>query len=118
MDVYAESLFSYRGKLYALFSISAVNFETGSFRPLIKAAIYQIDTKTGQVTKVVPIDDSGAGVSAIVNVNDTIYGFNAVTSKVVIIDLRTGQTTPVSTLDAAAGIIAGATPAHPVPSVD
>jgi len=52
-----------------------------------------------------------------VNVNDTIYGFDAFTGQVVTIDLTTGQTTHVSDMDPDASVIVGATPARPVPAL-
>jgi hypothetical protein len=112
VNVYAESLVGLRGKLYALFSASAINFETGTITLLSPGAIYQIDPDTGWTRKVAT-DPSLSNLSTIVNVNDTIYGFDTVTNQVVTVDLGTGQTTPVSNLDPAAGIIVGATPVHP-----
>jgi len=52
-------------------------------------------------------------LSSIVNVNDTIYAFNASTGQVVILDVTSGQTTVVTDVDPAAGVVAGAAPAHP-----
>jgi hypothetical protein len=113
VNVYAECLFNARGKLYALFSASALNFETGTVTQLSPGAIYQIDPATGQTRLIAPTD---SGLSNIVNVNDTIYGFDAFTSQVVTIDLTTGQTTLVSDMDPDASVIVGATPARPVPA--
>ena len=117
-DVYAESLFSVRGKLYALFSTTAVNFETGTNTPLIEAKIYQINPATGETTQGAL---TNPGLSSIANVNERIYGFDAFTDQVVTLNLTTGQTTPVSAVhgDACeAGppscVIVGATPAHPI----
>jgi hypothetical protein len=114
VNVYDESLFSARGKLYANFAALAVNFATGTVRPLIPAALYQINPATGLAT---PIAPTVLGLTSIVNVNDTIYAFNAAMGKVVTLDVTTGQTSfpPVSDLDATAGVIAGATPARPIP---
>jgi len=112
VNLYAESLVGRRGKLYALFSAVAINFDTGTITQLSPGAIYQIDPETGW-TRRVATDPSLSDLSTIVNVNDTIYGFDTVTGQVVTVDLGTGQTTPVSDLDPAAGIIVGATPVHP-----
>jgi hypothetical protein len=122
VNVFAESLFSAHGKLYALFSTAAVNFETGTNTPVIPAAIYQIDPATGQ-TRLVTL--TNPGLSAIVNVNDRIYAFDAFAGQVVTLDLATGQTTVVSVVHGAACdagpptcVIAGATAAHPRPDAD
>jgi hypothetical protein len=119
VNVFGESLFSAHGKLYAFFVTVAVNFETGTNTPLISGSIYQIDPATGQTSQPVPTD---SGLSSIVNVNDTIYAFNAWTGQVVTLDLTTGQTTPVSVVHGAACdagppscVIAGATAARPLP---
>ena len=74
VNVFGASLFSARGKFYAYFATLSVNFATGTFTPLIPGAIYQIDKATGQATKVAPTETT---LSAIVNVNDTVYAFNA-----------------------------------------
>ena len=82
--------------------------------PLIPGAIYQIDRATGHATKVAPTE---ATLSAIVNVNDTIYAFNAWTGQLVVLDVTNGHTTIVTDVDPAAGPIAGAAPAHPAAPV-
>ncbi|MBV8729620.1 MAG: hypothetical protein JO336_07405 [Acidobacteriia bacterium] len=45
--------------------------------------------------------------------HDTTYAFNGITGEVVILDPATGNTTPVTTLDPSASVIAGAAPAVP-----
>jgi len=110
-NVYNESLFSVRGKLYA-------NFAAGVLQPggppaiVIPPALYQIDPKTGQATRIAATD---FGLASIVTVNDTVYGLKASTGQVVTLDVDTGQTSPVSDLDPAARLIGGATPARVVP---
>ena len=108
VNLYAESLVGLRGKLYGLFSAVAINFETGTITQLSPGAIYQIDPETGW-TRRVATDPSLSNLSTIVNVNDTIYGFDTSTGQVVSVDLGTGHTTPLSDLDPDAGIIVGAT---------
>jgi outer membrane protein assembly factor BamB len=119
-NVYAESLFSVHGngKLYALFSTTAVNFETGINTPLIPAAIYQIDHATGKTTLVTLTDH---GLSSIVNVNDGIYAFDAFEGQVVSLNLKDGQTKVISAVHGPACdagppscVIAGATAAPPL----
>lgn len=55
-----------------------------------------------------------------VNVNDMLYGFDAWTDEVVVIDIATGDTKAVSTIDPIAGsiipIIVGAAPVHRLPA--
>ncbi|MBV9573055.1 MAG: hypothetical protein JOY93_03300 [Acidobacteriales bacterium] len=118
LDVYAESLFSLHGKLYALFSTAAINFQTGVNTPIFPAAIYQIDPETGQTTKLAPTNPA---ISQIVNVKGTLYSFDAFIGQVVTVDPTTWQTTPVSAVHGAACdagppscVVAGATAAHPV----
>jgi len=113
VNVYGESLFSAQGKLYAYFSANAVNFETGAERILVPGALYQINPATGHTTFVAPTDTN---LSTIVNVNDTIYSFDAAAGQVVTLDLTNGLTTPISPLYPAASVIAGATPARPNPA--
>jgi hypothetical protein len=115
VNVYGESLFSAHGKLYAYFATQAVNFATGAIRTLIPGALYQIDPSTGHTRFIAPTDSS---LSSIVNVNGTVYGFDAAAGEVVTLDLTNGQTKVVSKVDAVAGVIVGATPAHPFPGDD
>lgn len=115
VNVYGESLFSAHGKFYAYFSANAINFATGAERILVPGALYQINPATGHTTFVCPTDTN---LTTIVNVNDTIYSFDAAAGQVVTLDLASGQTTQISPLDPAASIIAGATPARPSPAAD
>jgi len=110
VNVYGESLFSARGKFYAYFTANAINFITGVERILVPGALYQLNPATGHTTLIAPTDTN---LTSIVNVNDTVYGFDAFTGQVVALDLTNGQTTVVSAVDPAAGVIAGATPARP-----
>lgn len=110
VNVFGASLFSLRGKFYAYFATLSVNFAAGTFTPLIPGAIYQIDPATGHVTMVAPTETT---LSAIVNVNDTIYAFNAWTGQVVVLDVTNGHTTVVTEVDPNAGVVAGAAPARP-----
>jgi hypothetical protein len=113
VNVFSESLFSAHGKLYANFATLAFNFATGTSTTLIPGALYQINPKTGQAALIAPTDPN---LTTIVNVNDTIYAFDSAAGQVVTLDLTTGQTTAVSEVDQAAGVIGGATPARPTPA--
>jgi hypothetical protein len=119
-DVYAESLFSVHRnrKLYALFSTTAVNNETGTNTPLIPATIYQIDHVTGKTTLVTVTNPC---LSSIVDVNDRIYAFDAFEGQVVTLNLANGHTKTVSAVhgdacDAGppACVIVGATAVNPL----
>lgn len=110
VNVFGASLFSARGKFYAYFATLSMNFATGTFTPLVPGAIYEIDPATGQAAKVAPTETT---FTAIVNVNNTIYAFNAFTGQVVILDVTNGQTTVLTDVDPNAGVIAGAAPARP-----
>jgi len=116
VNVFAESLFGFRGKFYAYFSTQAVNFGTTpiTYTNLIPGEIYEIDPTTGHSTPVAP---ASSNFSAIAVVHDTIYAFDAIYGNVDILDPTTGNTTLVTTLDSAAGVIAGATPVHPAAPV-
>ncbi len=110
-DVFSEALFSSRGKLYAYFSTVAVNFSAGTSRVLTPGAIYQIDPKTGHATFIAPVSTN---MSTMVDMNGTVYGFDPSAGQVVTLDVTTGQTNPVSTVDPAVMVVAGAAPARPV----
>jgi len=111
-NVFAASLFGFRGKFYAYFATFTVNFANGTLTPVIPGEIYQIDPATGHATPVAPMET----VSTMVTVNDMVYGFNGSTGEVLILDPTTGQTSPLSSLDPALAVIAGATPARPAPA--
>jgi hypothetical protein len=110
VNVFGASLFSARGKSYAYFATLAVNFATGTFTPVIPGAIYQIDLATGHATMVAPTETT---LSAVLNVNGTIYAFNGFTGQVVVLDVTNGDTTVATDVDPEAGVIAGAAPARP-----
>jgi outer membrane protein assembly factor BamB len=90
-----------------------VNFADGTIRFLIPGAIYQINPKTGHATFVAPMNSP---LSTMVDVGDTVYAFNGVAGEVVSLDVETGQTSVVSTVDPAVTPVAGAAPARPVPA--
>ena len=113
LNLYFESLFSFRGKLYANFDTSQFDFSNGSLTAVIPAALYEIDPATGVAHMIAPTD---VGLLTIVNVNETIYAFDAAHRRFVALDLKTGQTEPVSNIDPSAGLVCGATPARPMPS--
>jgi hypothetical protein len=114
LNVYEESLFSFRGKLYANFDSGQVDLSSGFETAVIPAALYEIDPKTGRARTIAPTD---LGLLTIVNVNDTVYAFDSDHDRFVILDPETGRTQPVSNLDPSAGFVCGATPARSSPSL-
>ncbi|MGI8741113.1 MAG: PEP-CTERM sorting domain-containing protein [Bryobacteraceae bacterium] len=74
---------------------------------MIPKALYQIDPKTGRATLVAP---TALNLSAAIDVNGTLYAFNAAMNQVVTLDLANGKTTFVSSNDPALDPIGGAAP--------
>jgi hypothetical protein len=120
VDVYDESLFSFRGKLYAIFGTAAVSFEPFSVDTLMHDALYEVNPSTGATAFIALLRNAqgmlDVHLSSVVNVNDTIYGFDAATGDVVTLSLTHAQTTAVAALDPAVGVVTGATPAAPNPA--
>lgn len=110
LNLYDESLFSFRGKLYANFDSGQLDLSNGSETAVIPAALYEINPETGRSRTIAPTD---LGLLTIVNVNDTVYAFDSNNDRFDILDPETGRTQPVSNLDPAAGWVCGATPARP-----
>jgi hypothetical protein len=107
---YDESLFTFQGKLYSNFETVTFDPSSGMPIPVIPDALYEIDTNTGKAKWIAP---TTFGLITIVTVNDTVYGFDAVTGQIVHIDMTTGQTSPVAEIDPAIIIaVCGATPAR------
>jgi hypothetical protein len=107
-NVFNETLFSARGKLYANFA-AAVRPQGGPPVVVIPPAIWEINRKTGHAKWIAPTE---LGLTSIVNLNETIYAFSVRTGQIVILDVSTGQTSAPIDLDEAAGLIGGATPAR------
>ena len=110
LNVYDESLFSYRGKLYANFDYGQVDLSTGAETAVIPDTLYEIDPRTGQATMIAPTD---LGLLTIVTVGDTVFAFDDINVRFVTVDPTTGKTQAVSSLDPSAGFVCGATPAQP-----
>jgi hypothetical protein len=107
LNFFGEGLFAANGKLYALFETGTVNFTTGAITPIISDSLYQIDAATGATTVVAPIT---FGVETAADVNGTVYAFDNATSEILTVNLRNGNTSFVSNLEPAAGLVFGATP--------
>ena len=113
LNLYFESMFSFRGRLYVNSDISQFDLSNGSLAPVIPAALYQIDPETGAAKRIAPTD---SGLLTIVNVNEKLYAFDAAHRRFVTLDLATGETSEISAMDPAAGLVCGAAPARPTPS--
>jgi hypothetical protein len=111
-NVFSESFVTAHGRLYANFATLTTDFVTVD--PVIQGALYQVDPSTGQATWIGPTDPN---ITAMVNLNDTVYAFDVYTNQVLALDLTTGQTTPVSDVDPAVmSLIVGAAPARKSPA--
>jgi len=86
---------------YANFATAIVDFATGTVKTVIPGALYKINPETGHARLIAPTDKN---ITATVNVNDMIYGFDQIVGQVVKINLTNR------------GVIAGPTPARPTPT--
>jgi len=107
LNFYDEILFGAGGKLYATFDVGMHDFATSVNTIVIPPNLYQINPSTGLATLVAP---TALGLTALTNVNGTIYGFtfDGEMSQGVTLNLANGNTSPVSGVDPAAGSIGGA----------
>jgi PEP-CTERM motif len=108
--IYDEGMFSFGGNLYMSFDTGTLDLTTFTPTPVIAPDLYQINPATGAATLITSFP---FGIGAINDVNGTLYGFDIPDSQVVTLNLSNGNTSFVSDLDPAAGIIDGA--AAPVP---
>jgi PEP-CTERM motif len=108
--IYDEGMFSYGGNLYLSFDTGTLDLTTFTPTPVIAPDLYQINPATGAATLITSFP---FGIGALNDVNGTLYGFNIPDGQVVTLNLSNGNTSFVSDLDPAAGIIDGA--AAPVP---
>lgn len=106
-NIFDYSLFSSGGNLYEIFDVARLDGLSFAITPVIPANLYRIDPLTGVATLIAP---TALNLTAVVDVNGTLYAFNAATGQVVTLDLATGNTSFVSNLDPAAGLILGAAP--------
>ena len=111
-NFYDESLFGAGGQLYATFDTGTFNPVTSTPTAVIAPNLYRIDPSTGLATLIGP---TALGLGAVVGVNGAFYGFDDGTGQVVTLDLANGNTSFVSNLDPAAGIIDGASSPVPEP---
>jgi hypothetical protein len=108
INIYNETLFSVGGKLYA--TLDADIFDTGVpvINPVVNPKLYQIDLSTGAAT---PVASTELLITSALEVNGTVYGFagNAeALSHSFTLDVANGNTTFITNVDPAAGLIFGA----------
>ncbi|MDQ2898915.1 MAG: PEP-CTERM sorting domain-containing protein [Acidobacteriota bacterium] len=107
LNFFGGALFGASGKLYATFDTGTVNFMTGVITPVIPENLYQIDPATGTTTLIGP---TAFALDTVIDVNGTFYAFKNDTNQVVTLNLANGNTSFVSNLDPAAGLVFGASP--------
>jgi hypothetical protein len=107
VNILDYSLFSAGGKLYETFDTATIDFSTFTITPVIAANLYRIDPSTGLATLVAP---TTLNLTAVVNVNGTLYAFDGATNQILTLDVANGNTSFVSDYDPAAGLILGASP--------
>jgi hypothetical protein len=108
-NVFDTNLFSFRGKLYAIFDGFTINPANGAVGVIYPGVIYEINAKTGQAAR---ITSTVLGLTSVATVADTVYGFDALTGQIVSIDMTSGTTNAISKIDQAIIIaVCGATPA-------
>src|SRR3954447_796260 len=94
----ASTLFGAEGSLYSTFGTLTFDPSTSppTTTPVIAPNVYRINPNTGIATVVAPTD---LNLTTAVNVNGTVYTFNALTGQAFTLDLANGKTTLVTDLD-------------------
>jgi hypothetical protein len=104
-DFCDEALFAAGGNLYATFD----GIDGTTLAPVINPELYQINPSTGAAT---PLASTSLFLNAAVDVNGTVYAFqtqpSTLTSDVFSLDLATGNTTFIASVDSTASFIDGA----------
>lgn len=108
INIYNETLFSVGGKLYA--TLDADIFDPGVpvITPVVDAELYQIDPSTGSAT---PVGPTELLITSAVDSGGIVYVFagNAeAQSHSLTLDVANGNTTFLTNMDPAAGLIFGA----------
>ena len=81
-----ESLFDFGGNLFINYDIGSFNPVTFTPTPLIAAGLYHVNVTTGHATSLFP---TAFGLSAITNVDGTVYGFSAATGEILTLNMPT-----------------------------
>lgn len=113
-----ESLYGFAGRLFATFDSFTLDTGTLATTPVVTAAVYDIDPRTGIATRMAP---TVLNIGAAVEVAGRYYGFKwvptgftdagpQITTQVVALDLDDGGVQPLAAVDPAAGGITGAAP--------
>ena len=114
LDVVSESLGQLSRQAVREFRHCENQSRSGDVRPHHTGGLYQIDPSTGMSTPIASVDSN---ITAMVNVHDTVYAFDAWTGEVLRLDMTTGLTeaTNVVVSQTAGSLIVGAAPARPSP---
>jgi hypothetical protein len=115
INIFNETLFSVGGKLYATLDADIFDPSVPGINPVVDPKLYQIDPTTGAATVV---NSTELLITSALDINGTVYGFagNAeALSHSFTLDVANGNTTFITNVDPAAGLIFGATPT-PEPS--
>jgi hypothetical protein len=109
INIYNETLFSARGKLYATLDADIFDPRVGVIYPVVDPKLHQIDSSTGVATAV---NSTELIIISALDVNGTVYGFagNAeALSHSFTLNVANGNTTFITNVDPAAGLTFGAT---------
>jgi hypothetical protein len=103
-----EAIWQSCGKFYATYDAWIFDPVTLSVADIvIPPELYEIDPRTGRAKVIGP---TALGIGGGVEVNGKTYAFDDLTGQILELDLTSGNTTPVGTFAAAAGVIQGAAP--------
>ena len=116
VNIFNETLFSAGGDLYATLDADIFDPRVPVINPVVDPKLYQINPSTGAATAV---SSTELLITSLLDVNGTVYGFagNAeALSHSFTLDVANGNTTFITNVDPAAGLISGATTTTPEPS--
>jgi len=109
INIYNETLFSAGGKLYATLDADIFDPTAAVINPVVDPKLYQIDPSTGVATAV---NSTEILITSALEVNGTVYAFAGdaeALSHSFTLNVANGNTTFITNVDPAAGLIFGAT---------
>lgn len=106
-NVMSATLFAANGNLYATFDADRLDPVSGDITPVVSNNLYQIDPNTGLTTIVAPTTQA---LSALVQVNGTVYAFNVGTQQLLNFNLANGGTSFLADVSGGTMYVEGATP--------
>ncbi len=110
INIYNETLFGAGGKLYATLDADVFDPRVPIITPAVNPELYQIDPNSGAAT---PVNPTESLITSALDIKGTVYGFagNALAqSHSLTLNVANGNTTFVTNVDPAAGLIFGAVP--------